>query len=187
MADFNTDNQRIDDGVSAVRTLLDAHTAMGGSHITQQNMSSIIAAAEHLTAPNLHLTTAHINNISAAQTHIASGGLHITQAERDKVAASPAFSTHTYTGNGDASRRVVIGFRPVFGFLFAVNKPVMEYTSWIPALAHYGGFFSQSGCSADITLENDGLTVRNFVNTSPDGNRPALNQSGISYVIVAAR
>jgi hypothetical protein len=143
MADFNSDNQRTDDGVAAIRTLLDAHAAANGAHITQ--------------------------------------------AERDKLAALPVFSIHTYAGNDENNRRIVLGFQPRFGFVFADDRPFGENTSWIPSIAHRAGFFSQSGSSESVRLESDGILVRSFPNTCPNGNRPALNQNGVNYVIVAAR
>jgi hypothetical protein len=103
------------------------------------------------------------------------------------VAITPVFSTHTYAGNNETNRHIPLGFQPLFGFVFAVNRPFADYTSWIPSIAHCAGFFSQSGCSESVAIASDGIVVRSFTNTDPSGNRPALNSSGATYVIIAAR
>ncbi|MCL2068333.1 MAG: hypothetical protein FWH00_00380 [Oscillospiraceae bacterium] len=165
MADFNADNQRVDDGVSAIRTLLDVHTSAGGAHLTTQSLDAI----------------------AAATAHIASADLHITEDEKSRLDTSSAFTLHTYDGDDQTTRHIVLGFQPRFGFLFAVNKSIIENTSWVPTISHFAAFFSQIGCSGRITLESDGITVQSYNHSSPDGNRPAFNQAGETYVIIAAK
>jgi hypothetical protein len=189
MADFNTDNQRIDNGVAALQTSLDSQAGTISSQAATLNSHAATIGSQGATL-NSHATTIN-SQAGTINSHIAAAELHLTQEQRDRIAASGSsgtnFSMITYTGNGAGTRRVALGFRPGFGFLFAVGIPGFDNNSHNSSISAYSAFFSQEGCGEGVTLENQDIVLRHATHSGPDGNRTALNENGIRYVIVAAR
>ena len=209
MNDFNTDNLRIDTGVSSLNGAIAAHAAATTPHMSVQDRFSLQAAGEHIAAAALHLsaqdrtnfnaahahiaaTAPHISaqertNIAAAVSHIASGTLHLTQAQRDRIASSLRWNVHTYTGNGTLTRSINIGYRPLFGIVCGLGVPMFETNMFDHTLRQYAAVFTRHGSSQHVTLENSGIGVRNSPNGDHLGNGLVLNMNGTTYVIIAAR
>jgi len=175
---------------AADRTQMSAahtHVSATAPHFSTQDRNALNAANTHAAAVPPHLSTPDRNNLAAAVTHMATGNLHITQAERSRIRYTPGWNVHVYVGNGAASRRLVYGYRPLFGFVYGLGVPLFELNMHSVTLRQYMAMFSVHGASQHVTVHNDGIEVRNFPAGDHLGNGTVLNMNGIVYVVVTAQ
>jgi hypothetical protein len=113
--------------------------------------------------------------------HLANGGIHVTAAEKAKL--TEPFTVSLYSGSGESSRVISLGFQP---------KLVMIYKRGVPPVSHSGSTTvvnSAIGCyghgaSVGVSLTSAGVSVTEQ-STASDGVRISLNESGSQYTLIA--
>lgn len=164
--DFNDDNLLIDAACKA----LEQSVAQARSDLGAQ-----FAQLGETVSQNQQTLSASLSG------HTQNGAVHLTAAERTKWDGA-AFGIATYTGNGQASRKITLGYKPRFGVVFAAVQPVVDYSAGGEYLYLYMAFMSSSGNSGGVSLQDDGFTVLNNATTNPAGFAYRLNTSGETYV-----
>ena len=113
--------------------------------------------------------------------HINNTALHMSAAEKDK--AIYPFENVVYSGSGDATRNISIGYRPTAVIVFKKNSPTGEYDDGVniinSAVAAYG-----VGASSGISINSDGITVQQE-SAASNGKRISLNEQGCQYGVIA--
>lgn len=176
--DFNADNALVD----AAFARLDTSIA---------NVSSAQQAAKQNTDAELGKLSTRCDTInSAISTHSSNAVVHLTAAERaawNNASASTGAEMvlGTYVGTGTASLKVTMGFKPKFGVLFAVGTGVVEYNLLGELLNLYSAYFSTSGCSRNVALDADGITITHSTSMPSNGDVYYYNISGKTYVYAA--
>ena len=130
------------------------------------------------------------SGISALSTslsaHAASALLHLTTADKEKIASVVGVEVLAYNGDGTNQRKILLGYKPSFGIIFAVDRPMFERGA-DSSLNQNSVVFTQLGCAEGVLLENDGLRLTHSGFNRPDGNGIRINSVGVEYVIIAAR
>lgn len=116
--------------------------------------------------------------------HIGSADLHLSDERRARL--DTPIEVRTYTGTGTASRSLVFGFPPRAAIVFAVGKGASEYTG--AYTKHYAGFSAGGRHSLGVALSTVQVQVQQG-QTAPaaGGSMPALNESGVTYAVLAFR
>lgn len=112
--------------------------------------------------------------------HIGNSDLHLS-AERLLQLDSP-IEVKVVAGTGGTSRSNVMSFSPRAVLVFAVGKAPVEISG--TTIKAYSAFAAPNQCSAGLLLDGD--EVRIYQNTS-GATHYCLNESGVSYVIIAFR
>ena len=91
----------------------------------------------------------------------------------------------TYTGNGAESRRHLLSFSPRAVLVFAAEKGAAEYTGAYTKL--YAACWADGQASRGISVSGTQPTVLQEAAPEAGGSAAALNENGVSYVLVAFR
>ena len=117
--------------------------------------------------------------------HLGDGDLHLDETRRTRL--DEPFTVRTYTGNGAESRRHLLNFSPRAVLVFAagegrpaavVRRPTRSCTRPVGPTGRPAGAFPFSGTQPTVLQE-----------AAPEagGSAAALNENGVSYVLVAFR
>jgi hypothetical protein len=129
---------------------------------------------------------AAISTVQSAQsTHGGNGTIHVTAGERAAWNSKDKMTIGTYTGNGAGSRKITLGFRPRFGRLFAATAPPIKIDFDMYNCNMYTAYFSSSGCSEGLSVDDTGFTFAHHATTRPNGNTLKYNDPNYTYVYVA--
>jgi len=194
MEDFNEDNRLIDQWAENMRREIDLSSAQlreeieeavriakensGGDFENQINsLRSTLEASISQTAGDL-------------STHAASLASHLNSTDRGAW-NSQRISIQTYVGNGEASRSVLVGFRPAGGFVFAVGEPIISMM-WNQQQANIWGAFFGSNTTLDfggggVGINIHGIQVTNNLTAGIGGFAYKLNENGVRYAIICWR
>lgn len=112
--------------------------------------------------------------------HVNNAGLHVNSDQALRL-NQPIF-IKTITGTGSPERSVVLDFEPVAAVAFAIGKPPVVQNGGTVKV--YSAFSAQEKNGAGIELYFD--EVRLLQNTAA-GVQNCLNESGVTYVIMAFR
>ena len=168
-------------------TTAHSHVSATPPHLSTQDRTNLNAAHTHVSTTAPHISAQERANIAAAVSHIAAEAIHLTAGQRDRIAASLRWQVHTYAGNGALNRDIDIGYRPLFGIVCALGVPMFETNMFDSTLRQHTAIFTRHGSSLHVTLNNNGISVRNSPNGDHLGNAVALNLTNTTYVIIAAR
>lgn len=167
--DFNGDNNRIDTACKAMAEQIAALEVGAGP------------LAAHLANTGVHTTS---GEKAAWNAHRTDAGVHVT-AEEKELWNSGAVLSGSYTGNGSGSRNLTFGFQPRFGLLYAVDRgPVHSDWSGYESKV-YAGFFGKNGCSQNIALRTNGITLSHNATKPIDGCSYKYNETGVTYIWAA--
>ena len=113
--------------------------------------------------------------------HIADSGIHVTSSEKAKI--TEPFTCAGYSGNGESSRTITLGFQPKAVIVFRRGVPFVTYSGSVntvnAACAAYG-----HGGSVGISIGSNGISVSE--SAQPDnGISVGLNTSGVQYTVIA--
>jgi len=122
-----------------------------------------------------------------AGAHAADAGIHVTQAEKDAWGAGGEPVIGTYLGNGNASRKIELGFEPKAGFVFAVSDSMVWADFSRQEFSVLASFFTSQGAGGGVSVQSDGFTVTHNFNVTMQGFAYRLNNSGAPYVYVVWR
>jgi hypothetical protein len=127
--------------------------------------------------------------IKPLESHASNSVLHVTAADKAKwnEGGGSKLEIGSYTGSGAASRTVTLGFKPRFGYLFAVGYNAVDGKWDMGECNIYAGFFSSEGSSKLIAVTDTGFTAQHMTTLPLDGACVKLNQSGVKYVYVVGR
>ena len=130
----------------------------------------------------------HNQKLVNLQAHTSSTQTHITQLERLKW-NKLQWEIGKYTGNGDATREINLGFQPKLGFLFQDNHILNSNFNM------GGGAFDEQrcailtslGCSENVAITLTGFRVNHTIDITDSGRMPRLNYIGEEYIYVMFR
>lgn len=114
--------------------------------------------------------------------HLQNGEAHLDDARRARL--DEPFSVTTYTGTGVATRKHLLAFAPRAVLIFAAGKGAAEYTGSYTKL--YAAYWANGQSSRGLTVSGMQPAVQQETAAS-DGCAAALNENGVTYVIVAFR
>lgn len=109
--------------------------------------------------------------------HIGDEVYHLTLGEHEKLTKRIVFSE--YFGNNAPSKDYTLDIRPIFAVVFAVSRPLCEYSGG--QVISYFSMASSSTPSSGVSISGNTVTVKNSEDASP----VALNKVGITYCIAA--
>lgn len=116
--------------------------------------------------------------------HLQDTDMHLN-AERMARVDAP-FEVRTYIGTGAASRSLVFDFTPQAAIVFAVGKGPAEYNGTYTKA--YAGFSAGGQHGLGVELSTIQVTVmQDQTEPAAGGSMAALNESGVSYAIIAFR
>ena len=145
--------------------------------------------------PNLHLSAwadsdrpkradfVSDNNIIDTQLggHVANNNIHVTSQEKAKIAEP--FVSSLYSGSGESSRAINLGFQPKTVFVYKRGVPFVTYCGGVNNVNAACGFYG-NGASVGISITSNGINVSQSAQAS-DGVKVCLNESGSQYTIIA--
>ena len=113
--------------------------------------------------------------------HIADSTLHLTAQEKAKV--SEPFVSSIYSGSGESSRTISLGFQPKIVMVYKRGVPFVTYSNSVnyvnAACSYYG-----HGASVGISITSNGVQVTQSSEAS-NGVMVCLNESGSQYTVIA--
>lgn len=113
-------------------------------------------------------------------SHLADTQAHMSATERTLLEnAAPV--TGTYTGDGQLFQTVVVGFRPRFGFVFAIGSPPLELSATGTAQTARMGIVTNAGDSFGIESVSTGFKAYHLAGSSTGVTYQGLNSSGQRY------
>ena len=116
--------------------------------------------------------------------HLQNEDMHLNAARMARVDAP--LEVRTYTGTGTESRSLVLDFAPQAVIVFAVGKGPAVYNGTYTR--QYAGFSAGGQHSSGVKLNSIQVTVMQE-QAAPEagGSMAALNESGVSYAVIAFR
>ncbi len=115
--------------------------------------------------------------------HLEDADLHLDDTRRARL--DTPVSVRTYTGTGTASRGQLFNFSPSALIVFAVEKGASEYTG--SYTKHYVGFSAGGQSSLGVVLNGTQVTVKQEQEPAAGSSAAALNESGVTYAMLAFR
>ena len=116
--------------------------------------------------------------------HLADAVVHLTAAERSKWNRG-ALTFGSYTGNGEVSAVIPLGFYPTLVVVFPADQPFAYYNAVDSSNEILGGLAMRTGHTLGISLTENGFSVLNVQTVPMDGKSSRLNQSGQTYLYLA--
>lgn len=115
--------------------------------------------------------------------HLGDDDMHLDAARRQRL--DEPISVRTYTGTGTESRRHLLSFSPRAVLVFAADKGAAEYTGAYTKL--YAAYWADGQGSRGLSVSGTQPTVLQEAAPQAGGSAAALNETGVTYVIVAFR
>ena len=109
--------------------------------------------------------------------HLQDSGLHLNADRLARV--DQPFEARTYTGTDAESRGLAFSFPPQAVIVFAAARGLAEYTG--SGTKQYAGFAANGHSSAGLAVNGIQVTVKQ------DASTFALNENGVTYVMLAFR
>ena len=104
------------------------------------------------------------------------------------VMASPvSMEMGEYSGTGNTSRTIELGYKPTLVRIFTVGEPPIAAVSTLGETQIYSAIATQAGASKGLSLTDTGFKVLQSGSSTPDGKRNMLNQSGKRYIYLTIR
>ena len=119
----------------------------------------------------------------AVGAHLADDVRHITAAERLAWSAGAPL-TGSYTGNGENSQEITLGFKPTFGIVFAVDQAIVRVSSSNVIL--FSAFLGPAGASIGLAVTDTGFTAY-YAPTAIGGRMTNLNLASTVYCYLMFR
>ena len=113
-------------------------------------------------------------------SHIRNTAIHLSEDQQSWLAAP--FVSGAYSGMGQATRTIDLGFRPAAVFVFAGGKPFITGSSQA-----YSAFSAGESGSLGLEITSSGFRVKNGSTYAVSGITPLLNEAGTGYVYLAFR
>ena len=113
--------------------------------------------------------------------HVNNSALHMSAEEKAK--ALTPFEYIVYSGNGEASRTISIGFSPTFVIVYKRGAPASEYVSGVNIVNSACGVYAH-GYTSGLSLSSAGAVVTQE-STASNGRRICLNEEGCQYTLIA--
>lgn len=168
--DFNSDNQKIDEAcrlLSQSIELLES-TVQNKIGISEQALSSLSASLS-----------------ASISSHTGNNGIHVTQSEKDAWSNNSGAILGSYQGDGTTSRKITLGFEPLFVFLFPAGDGLARANWTGLMLSMNSGCITKLGSSLGMTLNSDGFTVEYYYPGGVDGFQIKNNAPGVKYIYLA--
>lgn len=119
----------------------------------------------------------------AVGAHFANEERHIRAEERlSWNAGIPVMGT--YTGDGQSSQRITLGFRPYFGMVFAIDQAVVRVSGSNAIL--FTAFLGPNGASIGVSANETGFDAY-YTPTAIGGRITNMNVSEIVYQYIFFR
>lgn len=118
-------------------------------------------------------------------SHIRSSTIHVTENEKERW--NTPFVTDSYTGVGNSTKTVSVGFKPSIVIVFAQETATVAPVSGTLNHNVYFGIATESFGTLGISLTNSGFTVKSGQSHMLDDCIPCFNSAGISYSYIAIK
>ena len=118
-------------------------------------------------------------------SHIKDESIHLS-AQQLEYLQQPVESG-SYTGRGNSSYSVNLGFRPRLVVVIGQNLPVYYIDFAAQKCYIYYGIAAENGHSYGVEVTDSGFKVINSTTSSSKGCYPLLNEGGTSYRYIAFR
>ena len=123
------------------------------------------------------------NNIIDTQLggHLLNSNIHVTADEKARI--SEPFTVSLYSGSGEATRAVTLGFQPKLVLIFKRGVSPVFYSGGVNTV-NCGIGCAGHGASTGLTVTSTGVSVSEQAAAS-NGYRVSLNESGSQYTLIA--
>ncbi|MBE6907835.1 MAG: hypothetical protein E7476_16405 [Ruminococcaceae bacterium] len=119
----------------------------------------------------------------AVGAHLADEERHIRAEERlSWNAGIPVVGT--YTGDGQSSQRITLGFRPSFGMVFAIDQAVVRVSGSNVIL--FTAFLGPNGASIGVSANDTGFDAY-YAPTAIGGRITNMNVADVVYQYILFR
>lgn len=187
--DFNGDNQKLDEACRLLQQsieLLDAAVKSGATANEQAHSALSTSLTNTITSHSgnsaIHVTQSEKTSWTS---HSSNSAVHVTQTEKDTWTNKSGAILGSYVGDGKSTKKITLGYQPMFVLIFPVNDGLARANWSAQALALNGGCVSKLGSSLGMTLNSDGFTVEYYSSGGVDGYQIKHNASGVTYVYIA--
>lgn len=123
--------------------------------------------------------------------HFEDSEAHITAEEREKWNAAGSggsgleLTSGSYTGNGQNTQSVQLGFTPKLLLVFAQGEVLALLEGGMGVTTQYMGILTPEGGTFGISSEENGFRVHQTSGSPGDGRKSGLNASGVTYRYLA--
>lgn len=145
--------------------------------------------------PNLHLSAwaesdrpkradfVSDNNIIDTEFggHVKNDSIHLSKGEKEKI--TEPYVSNIYSGSGESSRTISLGFQPKFVLIYKRGVPPVTYSNNVNTVNCAYGFYGHGG-TVGISITSSGVIVSESA-TATNGVKVSLNERGSQYTIVA--
>ncbi|MEF2562723.1 MAG: hypothetical protein UI647_08070 [Negativibacillus sp.] len=114
------------------------------------------------------------------QQHVQSQ-LHLTEQQKERL-ENLGYLIGSYTGDGTAKRTISVAQTIGFGFVFMVGEGLHYAVTTLGENHIFSAVMTPQGCSKGVSIASGGFTVLQSGNSTPDGKKNMLNQSGKKYI-----
>lgn len=111
--------------------------------------------------------------------HITDMSLHTTPEDKRQN------ETFAYLGNGAATQTLTFDFAPDAVIVMALNKGIAEYKNSV--VKSYAGMAGSTMASSGISVSGKNVTVKQESSYTGASSLQCLNETGITYLIIALR
>ena len=163
-------------------------------HVTSdRNTESLVMDADiHVSAEFCPADSSGLNFSSFVsktffcKNHMEDSVIHVTQKEKDRW--DDRAVTGSYTGNGNSTKTVTLGFEPRFVFVFALGAPPVGIDFENKTSLVYCGYsVNNAHGSSCVQSTSTGFKALHGSSYEVDNVRPYLNGTGITYYYFAVK
>ena len=116
-------------------------------------------------------------------SHIRNEDIHVSPSQKEFL--DEPFVTGTYSGMGQGTRTIDIGFTPSLVIVFAGGLPSHTFSG--SALFSYTGIALQGNGTNGLEITQNGFRIKNGASYAGGNCTPLLNEAGTGYSYIAVR
>lgn len=120
---------------------------------------------------------------SAVSTHTLNSNIHLSESDRSKLTA-PYMTTY-YSGNGESSKSIAIGFAPKVVIIFRKNSPQIKFNSSGVPIVNGAMVIASNGNTGGAVINGTNVTVSQASAAASNGLIYNLNENGGQYAVMA--
>lgn len=120
---------------------------------------------------------------NAFNTHTQNSNIHLSESDRSKL-TSPYVTTY-YSGNGESSKSIAIGFTPKVVIVFRKNSPQIKFNSSGVPIVNGAMVIASNGNTGGALISGTNVTVSQSSTAASNGLIYNLNENGGQYAVMA--
>lgn len=123
---------------------------------------------------------------NAIKSHHENAAIHLTASEKDILGRCiPVIST--YIGDGTLSREIAVGFKPTLVIVIGENGAFNEFSDIAKDTLISAAISTRFNSTRGILITENGFTVWEYPNTTPEGHDVSLNSQNSTFTYIAFR